>query len=49
VDMKKGEESRRTISEVRHCVDDFCDVFGKNVILECGISPTLGKQHPPSV
>lgn len=46
--MEKGEETRRTISEVRHCVDDFCDVSGKNVVLECGHQSHPGKTtcHP---
>ena len=44
--IKDGIRERRTIGEIRHRIDDFCDVSGENVVLDEDISPTLPKQHP---
>jgi hypothetical protein len=37
----KQEHGLRTIGQIRHCVDDFCNVAGENVVLDEYISPTL--------
>jgi hypothetical protein len=47
--IKVKEERRHTIGQIRHCVDDFCDVAGENVVLDEYISPTLPDNMPLSL
>jgi hypothetical protein len=46
--IHKKEHGLRTIGQIRHCVDDFCNVAGENVVLDEYISPTLPDNMPLS-